>query len=181
MCYVKSAGSIQNIEELKLTDRIVTLLRDVPVEELIETARMGKLVAYEGISDKSARQIMDAVDQAGLLFHDKYANYRELLYVWGVLERPRTNAEYEGQIIITRKIIRQIDEILQSLYALEREVLMAEFGISDHQHKAKKEIAQDLGITSGRLRTLESHALQKLRLDSRRRVMTRVLEQASDF
>ena len=62
-----------------------------------------------------------------------------------------------------------IDEWLQQLTVSERKVIEMRFGLNDGEPKTLDSIGKDFGITRERVRQIETQALNKLRVITRRK------------
>jgi RNA polymerase primary sigma factor len=75
-----------------------------------------------------------------------------------------------------RRLTEQTRELLDSLPAREREVLMRRYGLEGDEDETLEEIGQSFSVSRERIRQIEAKALEKLRLRSRQKELASYLE-----
>ena len=70
----------------------------------------------------------------------------------------------------------QLEEVLETLTDLEKNVLRLRFGLEDGRSRTLEEVGQSFGVTRERIRQIEAKALRKLRHPSRSKVLRDFLE-----
>jgi RNA polymerase primary sigma factor len=74
--------------------------------------------------------------------------------------------------VASRMMLReQVDSVLFSLTARERDVLVLRFGLEDGRQRTLEEVGKKFGVTRERVRQIEAKALRKLRHPSRSRTL----------
>ncbi len=68
-----------------------------------------------------------------------------------------------------RMLKERMEDVLGTLSAREREVLVMRFGLEDGRGKTLEEVGREFGVTRERIRQIEAKALRKLRHPSRAR------------
>ena len=75
-----------------------------------------------------------------------------------------------------RRLTEATRELLDSLPAREREVLMRRYGLEGDEDETLEEIGQSFSVSRERIRQIEAKALEKLRLRSRQKELASYLE-----
>ena len=75
-----------------------------------------------------------------------------------------------------RRLTEHTRELLDSLPAREREVLMRRYGLDGDEDETLEEIGQSFSVSRERIRQIEAKALEKLRLRSRQKELASYLE-----
>lgn len=76
-----------------------------------------------------------------------------------------------------RAVVRlRIEDVLKTLSAREREVILLRFGLTDGRPYTLEEVAQCFRVTRERIRQIEQKSLKKLKHPSRSRRLLEVLE-----
>jgi RNA polymerase primary sigma factor len=75
-----------------------------------------------------------------------------------------------------RRLTEHTRELLDSLPAREREVLMRRYGLEGDDDETLEEIGQSFSVSRERIRQIEAKALEKLRLRSRQKELASYLE-----
>jgi RNA polymerase primary sigma factor len=102
-----------------------------------------------------------AADRPPRGFEESIKNDQGELGMFGeLIADPLAEDEYEQ--VITNVAAGQLRDLLSSLSEREREVLNSRYGL-DRPEESRREIAGRLGLSSERVRQLESRALGKLR------------------
>jgi RNA polymerase primary sigma factor len=78
--------------------------------------------------------------------------------------------------VIRSGLAEHTRKLLETLSPREASVLRMRFGIGEEAERTLQEVGEDLGVTRERIRQIESKALRKLRLPSRRRLIECLLE-----
>ncbi len=78
--------------------------------------------------------------------------------------------------VIRSGLAEHTRKLLDTLSPREARVLRMRFGIGEEATRTLHEVGEDLGVTRERIRQIESKALRKLRLPSRRRLIECLLE-----
>ncbi|MDW8045778.1 MAG: RNA polymerase sigma factor RpoD [Chloroflexota bacterium] len=79
--------------------------------------------------------------------------------------------------VATMQLLReQVEDILATLTARERQVLKLRFGLEDGRARTLEEVGREFGVTRERIRQIEGQALRKLRQPSRARKLAGYLE-----
>jgi len=78
--------------------------------------------------------------------------------------------------VIRSGLAEHTRKLLETLSPREARVLRMRFGIGEEAKRTLREVGEDLGVTRERIRQIESKALRKLRLPSRRRLIKCLLE-----
>ena len=173
---VRRACTLKSIEELGLSDRTYSYVKDVAPEELVFLARTsppevrGKCVA-------SYKELMDAMNKAGFIRHDfsrlsfalgrfykdiyPYSSENEVCGLFSF----RSNKQYEEYVNYTEE---QIDKVC---YALDRvlsereaEVIKLRYGLYGKGEAMSLDAIGDYyGFTKEHVRRILNKALRKLR------------------
>ena len=78
---------------------------------------------------------------------------------------------------VTHELLREdINEVLSSLSARERDVLKLRFGLEDGRSRTLEEVGQQFGVTRERIRQIEAKALRKLRHPNRNKRLREYIE-----
>ncbi|MBI6545538.1 MAG: sigma-70 family RNA polymerase sigma factor, partial [Cyanobacteria bacterium NC_groundwater_1444_Ag_S-0.65um_54_12] len=78
---------------------------------------------------------------------------------------------------VTHELLREdINDVLGTLSARERDVLKLRFGLEDGRSRTLEEVGQQFGVTRERIRQIEAKALRKLRHPNRNKRLREYIE-----
>jgi len=84
--------------------------------------------------------------------------------------------EHPEKIVMERSLREIIDEVMEKLKPIEKEVIMRHFGLNGGKPLTLKEIGEKYNLTKERIRQIEHTALQKLKYPMSKRKVTDFME-----
>lgn len=173
---VRRACTLKSLEELDLSDRTYSYVKDVAPEELVFLARTSP-PEIKGSNVASYKELIGAIDRAGFIRHDftplsfalgrfykdvyPYSSENEV----GGLFDFKSNKQYEEYKNYTEEQIDTVNYTIdQILSEREAEIMRFYYGLfGDGSPMSLKEIGEYYSFTKEHARKIFNKALRKLR------------------